>query len=765
MDQVSFIATEDSKILEYCEIHFGPKNARQAIKALEACKMESHRDNIHSQSTFVAKFDNLRLTFELVVNDLVKCHNYWPTDTEDIEYGVVTIKNVMTAWANVFPKPSFKGHPISVQMETCRKFIDLNKDAPFDIQVKKLRKMFVFEDNRVKDGKSHYTTAPIVPEDPKQTKAGAAGHDEHHGSSARGSRGGGVRRQQPESSGDGRPPRQPRDGRDVRRRQEAPTKWNKSVPGHKRCVGCGSANNHWGLGFTAKGCPLFGHAAAKARGYIWKSTDDEQPVRISTEEYKKILLAKPSLRENWLKARTQIKDQRAARVAALATKSSDDNASGQTDDQRADSDNESPVNDSDYPSFESSVFSNCQSLVRLSAIESSLAAFGHERQYFGVTRFARNEAFTAKTLMDPGAELNIISPALANRCAIKRQVMDVHIFQGKRKQGTVNELAYCPFELLTYDKHWSSQAEWFAVDDMGYDVLLGRRFCRMQGFTSFDEKLTAFDAFKPTEQPESAISAISAAPPIAALKLNVSRAELQPGEARFKRQLKRVHVTFTTNTMGIFPRSMFDLSSRHSKLKCLQANGDNEVQLEFFIDGYSGVFNEWFTLSDEQHASLPCQFAQHLGTTAIPTKSELQLSDIVCRDSVSSVVTDNRNNSRGDYRGQLHNAPSNAFKHSAAAVANKLGADDISHTIQQRESAPYRFRGKSEAQCEAQQAAADMRYVSFHPITNHKLLRSNIPPLRPQSKDHPNYVANYNILSERAAIIAAYETASTVKLL
>jgi hypothetical protein len=116
LDQTSFIATDDSKILEYCEIHFGPKNARQAIRALEACKMESHRDKDHSQSTFVAKFDNLRLTFELVVNDLVKCHNYWPTDTEDVEYGVVTIKNVMTAWANIFPKPSFKGHPISIQM-------------------------------------------------------------------------------------------------------------------------------------------------------------------------------------------------------------------------------------------------------------------------------------------------------------------------------------------------------------------------------------------------------------------------------------------------------------------------------------------------------------------------------------------------------------------------------------------------------------------------------------------------------------------------
>jgi hypothetical protein len=89
--------------------------------------------------------------------------------------------------------------------------------------------------------------------------------------------------------------------------------------------------------------------------------------------------------------------------------------------------------------------------------------------------------------MDPGATINIICPEVANRAALQRRQMAVNIFQGKRKQGSVEEMVQCAFELLGSDGVNVKHVEWFAVCDLGYEVLLGRRFCRLKGFTSFDE--------------------------------------------------------------------------------------------------------------------------------------------------------------------------------------------------------------------------------------------------------------------------------------
>ena len=78
--------------------------------------------------------------------------------------------------------------------------------------------------------------------------------------------------------------------------------------------------------------------------------------------------------------------------------------------------------------------------------------------------------------MDPGATINVICPEVANRSALQRKQLAVNIFQGKRKQGSVEEMVQCQFELLGKDGAYVKHIEWFAVCDLGYDVLLGRRF-------------------------------------------------------------------------------------------------------------------------------------------------------------------------------------------------------------------------------------------------------------------------------------------------
>jgi hypothetical protein len=767
LDELAFVALDDSTLLGYCDIHFGPKNARQAITALEAVKMDPHRDKDHSQAEFVAKFDNLRLTFELVVNDLVKCHHYWPTDMEDVDYGVVTIKNVMTAWLNIFPKPATRGKPISVQMEDCRRFIELNKETPFNLQVKKLRQIFSEQDERVRDGRAQYTTTISVSDDVKPATNKTANVTVAFTPGNAG-RGGQSTKRQGQSGNDRR-----RQAKAPRGRGPEPAKWVKSTPGHKRCVGCGSANNHWGLGFTAKSCPAFGHHLAKPKGYVWKNTDDEVSIRIPDEEYAKILATKPFIQANWKAARAQIKTQRQARVAALAVSTSatvhDDaeESADQSADQRPDSDNDSIVNESDYFSWDSDDSNDTLApSIQLATVNTSLAAFGHERQYFGVARFAHNDEFVAKTLMDPGAEINVISPALANRCAVKRQVMDVHIFQGKRKQGTVNELVFCPFELLSSENVWSSHAEWFAVDDMGYDVLLGRQFCRLQGLTSFDEKLASFEAYVPTARYNVAVASLSTIPNVSSLVMRVSRAPLQPGDARYKRKPKRCVATFSQGNIGVFPEAWLNAQSQYSALKVVerkQDNVDNFVRLEFTVDKDHRTFQEWFRLSNlAHHVTLPCNFAEQIDAVAVPTVSELQKSDIFCRNAAINVVTDSRNSNYGDHRGNQHDALTNSFKHSASEVAASVNAEPGITAIDEREAAPLRFRGATSAACARQQESSKLRFVSFHPVTGQRLIRAALPPLSPhQKKDHQNYLANYDYRGERAAVLAAYEVATS----
>jgi hypothetical protein len=70
-------------------------------------------------------------------------------------------------------------------------------------------------------------------------------------------------------------------------------------------------------------------------------------------------------------------------------------------------------------------------------------------------------------------------------------------------------MSYCRFELQNKDQSFTKHGEWFTVADIGYEMLLGRKFCKDNGFTKFDELLKEW----PAKQDESnvAVSALSSA--------------------------------------------------------------------------------------------------------------------------------------------------------------------------------------------------------------------------------------------------------------
>jgi hypothetical protein len=248
--------------------------------------------------------------------------------------------------------------------------------------------------------------------------------------------------------------------------------------------------------------------------------------------------------------------------------------------------------------------------------------------------------------------------------------------------------------------------------------------------------------------------------------MRVSRAPLQPGDGRYKRKPKRVVATFSQGNIGVFPAALLTAQSCYSALKIVERkhdNVDNFVRLEFTIDKDHRTFQEWFRVSNlAHHVTLPCNFAEKLNSVAVPTVSELQQSDMLCRNSAIDVVTDKRNSTYGDHRGHQHDALTNAFKRTANLVAASVGAEPGITAIDKRESAPRRFLGATSSACDQQQESSKLRFVSFHPITGQRLIRAATPPLSPhQKKDHLNYLANYDYHGERAAVLAAYEVATS----
>ncbi len=51
-----FIEMDDELFLNWCALYFGPNNKKEALKLLTSVKI-FHRDSVHSQKDFVAKFD------------------------------------------------------------------------------------------------------------------------------------------------------------------------------------------------------------------------------------------------------------------------------------------------------------------------------------------------------------------------------------------------------------------------------------------------------------------------------------------------------------------------------------------------------------------------------------------------------------------------------------------------------------------------------------------------------------------------------------
>jgi hypothetical protein len=501
------------------------------------------------------------------------------------------------------------------------------------------------------------------------------------------------------------------------------------VPGHERGLSCGSLNNHHGLGCHKDTCVAFGTEWDKSKGkkHIWKSSEDEDSVRIPNADYNKKLKENPQIIENWKKAAHARRSKPKVGVSALASVIEEEESENDFPDQD-EVDNVSD-NDSDADSVNSYVYFEEEIQVDVAAATTGSAAIsdgfdelGHEDQFYGVTRFAQNDEFHVRTLMDPGATINIICPTVANRAAIQRKQLAVNIFQGKRKQASVEEMVKCVFELMSSDGTFVKHEAWFAVCDLGYDVLLGRRFCRVNKFTSFDAKLQKFDEL-PSRQGSLSVSALESSQQ--RIMLRFDRVKAPAGQARYKRSSKAVFgvANAEQNCIGEF---LLQAENELSSLLIVESkaeDGKNFVLLSFTVDTMDGKRSDkcqkWFQVVNGSGMSVSVQLVSEL----------------------------------------MANGKSVPLIRSLKSARTVVSAMQTKTVVELSEAEVELKKQKIQSESAKVQKRNELRFASYHPVQGYRLYRNAEKPPVLGKKDHQNHVASENYWCGRAQIENAVEAA------
>jgi hypothetical protein len=706
MSDDDFTALDDSKFQLWMNVMFGPKSKKDAMDRLEGLQFPEHEDKYDSQADFMNKLDSFAFDFEMIINDIADTHETWAIEDKGLDSGELTCKEVMKVFREKFPKTAYK----SSQMKECRKFMDRNQDLLFNDIVLRLSEYFTDIDVNVAGGKTSYTTTPTMKRhQPAKASEGSipakraspVHHNERHhtGQSARGGAGQTVR------GGAGPTGRQHMTPIPGSRNSTRNVSGRKVVRGADRGIACGHLTNHFGGGCKPEYCVFVGTKHDKNKnGHVWQDSDKEESVFASEEEYKNLCKARPDA----LKNQGALKDQynrtrHNLRVSAI--QAGEDVSSSDSDDPDADalrdefndqvgseSDSNDQVNAQHY--FVSALSA---SAARTNAVDNDneitlgKQIFRAERmmQFFGKSRIVNDDGKNSfvKTLMDPGAEFNIISPQVRDVCELRSLPLQVSLFQGKRRQCSVQLMSYCRFELQNKDGSFIKHGEWFTVADIGYDMLLGRKFCKDNGFTKFDELLEEWSA--DADESNVAVSAlsstVSSAPsdnPITSVTMSgkhqsglignaerptessfsvcrFQRVEPEPGDARYKRQPKALRFLKSTCDQKVNRISQNELNATNplSALNVLDVRtslNKTEIKLEFFIECNSdhpgNKFVEWFVVDNAvdkgfvvlASASKPAMFAASHGIwkqQGISQPCQRQ-SDVIAESKPASSVRD-----------------------------------------------------------------------------------------------------------------------------
>jgi hypothetical protein len=607
MADEDWILLDDIKLQNWLAIHFGPNSKEEAMERLSAVKFPEHSDVHDCQSTFVNKLGICAYEFELVINDIADTHMRWITDKTQLCSGELTPKEVMEIWKKKFPKQ--EKSVFSCQLKTCRDYLDREKDVLFCDLIRIFSNHFTKMDTLVKQKKLVYTTTPTKKrqiEAESDHKAEAKRSDwKLDKSSTFGKR---------SRDSDGPPP--PRQQSSAKA-NPTPSK-RKPVPGHMRGISCGTIHNHFGLGCSDKTCVIWGTKWDKNKnGHTWKDSDQEPTVVIERAEYDALIAKKPGILQVWMKAKdTQKKTKQSARISAISSGAAVDSSSEENDDAtglRDEFNENAAMSDSDNDAVNPElcvVSALAASKSRSSAAITAILSEHQMRQFFGVSRVLgpNDQTTLVRTLLDPGANYNVVSTNIRDLCAIESVPICLGLFQGSKKQCVVEELCKCRFELQNSHKEFVKHVEWCLCADLGYELLLGRKFNHDNGFTKFHELLSEWNDISITKDNASASIQATAGVPTECVFLKFKRIDTPHGEARNKRNGKNfrcaIPLTASANAIAESDLTASNPLSAINILDSRDIDGRKQILLHFQIECTTAAannldFKDWFDISKD----------------------------------------------------------------------------------------------------------------------------------------------------------------------
>jgi hypothetical protein len=305
---------------------------------------------------------------------------------------------------------------------------------------------------------------------------------------------------------------------------------------------------------------------------------------------------------------------------------------------------------------------------------------------------------------------------------------------------------------------------------------LGRKFCKEQGFTSFDDKLMEWDnnfltVSDDNDEGVAPISALGVQPQV--FRLRVSRVKAPKGQSRFKRSAKAV-----TCRMGIdnaICSSQLTATSHLSSLLIVderQVDGSRQVLLEFSaecesFEASAAKHHLWFTVVDKMdgcNATLSpsfmetAPFAKALRRTRDPKHTRATVRAVL-KDADKPVTPF-----------VVHHHPSDAPHTKSVAASIAESSASATATASATSSAgvivpckTVEDAGLKSVRASFKNVKAPDKFVSRHPVQGYKLFRPSTPPIAPHdSFDHPNRVpfCHREHSARKAAIVSALEAAS-----
>jgi len=447
-------STSDEDVILLTFRHFGPTDYKTAVAFLEGIKFDKHDDEVDSQKLFSGKFDKHIREFVLRINIVKACMRDLPDNPASVTFQDLTHQKIMQVYEDSFRDVKEK----SVQANDCWKAVkDFKKSKSFDEINSELSARFDKKDKEVKAGEYHYTTEPTKRTGPANSKGAAGG--------GVGVKGGGKFGSQKDSGN---------------------VKVRAVVKAADRGQCCGSYTNHHGAGCSALTCVIWNSEfAPPGNKKEWKDSDQEKMIEPPRDKWEQLKKEKPLV----VAKNEELRQQKLERWK----KENESQGVGKK-------------REGEKVPFVKKVKVNLYaSLVGMDALgaceecrdidaEINLADFGISNQFFA--EFIMSTKAKAKVLMDPGAGLNAIHKKfLEGVNVLQTSRLDVAVTNLGERQCELQEAVLISFSLMGLDNKPKKYEAWFMVWEVDkYNIVLGREFCKRNGFTSFDEKLTEWSS-------------------------------------------------------------------------------------------------------------------------------------------------------------------------------------------------------------------------------------------------------------------------------